>query len=61
VERGYICKRLDHFFILPIFDAIRAFSIFFRKWANLVAGLCAIYEMFNAKRAINDGLNDLRV
>jgi hypothetical protein len=31
-----------HLFFLPIFDTIRFFSIFFRKWANFVAGLRGI-------------------
>ncbi len=29
-------------FFLLIFDTIRFFSIFFRRWANLVAGLRAV-------------------
>jgi hypothetical protein len=30
-------------FFLTVFDTIRFFSIFFRKWANLVAGLRAVW------------------
>ena len=33
---------LFHFFFFPTFAAIRFFSIFFRRWANLVAGLRAV-------------------
>jgi hypothetical protein len=34
-----------HFFLL-VFFTIRAFSIFFRKWANFVAGLRAVCRPF---------------
>lgn len=30
-----------YFFFMKILDAVRFFSIFFRNWANLVAGLRA--------------------
>jgi len=33
-----------HFFFLLIFFTIRAFSIFFRKWANFVAGCSVIHD-----------------
>ena len=32
----------DFTFSSPIFDMIRVFSIFFSRWANLVAGLRAV-------------------
>jgi hypothetical protein len=37
-----------HLFFLPIFATIRFFSIFFRRWANLVAGLRAVCRSFPA-------------
>jgi hypothetical protein len=37
-----------HFFFLLIFATIRFFSIFFRKWANLVAGLRGVCRPFPA-------------
>jgi len=37
-----------YFFLLLILDTIRFFSIFFRKWANFVAGLRAVCRPFPA-------------
>ncbi len=44
-----------HFPFLPVFDAIRFFSIFFRRWANLVAGLRAVGRPFPAILHLRSG------
>ena len=38
---------MEPHFLLPIFDTIRVFSIFFRNRTNLVAGLRAVLSRSN--------------
>ena len=46
IKIAAIARVATHLFLFPIFATIRFFSIFFRRWANLVAGLRAVCRPF---------------